>query len=396
MISATVRAPGPQTLHVRAFPKDRGRADHYFTAAAPPGLSAGEASRRVYGELCAAVSETGLAPVQEKVYGLLRERTAVLKAREAMFQTHGLDASLPVSYLEGRPVSGGGFAGVQMWAVRGKVETVRHPWGLGRLWSEGGSRFLYLPGVTGAAPDGPLPPGRAGQARRMFLNARSALRLHGFEFSHVVRTWIYLRRILEWYGGFNQVRNAIYRSPDFFGPSFQDRAPASTGIGGASRRGDCVMDVLALRPESRGGAAVERIRSSARQGPAPRYGSAFARATVLCDGPSRTIHVSGTASIDGSGKSVGPGDCERQCLQTLLNVAAILEERGAGLGDICSAALFCKDRRSYDAFLRVSRLLRLPPLPVIALLADVCRPELRVEIEAVAVRINPSEPKRPS
>ena len=367
-------------------------ADCYLTVCAPPGLSSGEAARRVYGKLGEVLAKRGLEPVQEKVYGALRERPAVLKARATALSAHGLDASLPVSYVEGRPVSGAGLAGVQIWALRsgrrgpGAVTTVRHPWGLGRLWTEGRRHFLYLSAVPGTGPEGTWSHSRSVQARRMFLNAQAGLRCHGFEFSDTVRTWIYLRDILDWYGRFNQVRNALYRGPDFFGRSFRNRAPASTGIGGRGAGGDCVMDLLAVQPEARGDADIEWIRRSARQGPAPRYGSAFTRAIVLKHGPTQTIHVSGTASIDAAGDSVGPRDPERQSLHMLLNVAALLEERGAGLEDIATSVLFCKDRRAHEAFLTVCRLLRLPQMPTIAVLADVCRPELEVELEAVAFR----------
>ena len=138
------------------------------------------------------------------------------------------------------------------------------------------------------------------------------------------------------------------------------------------------MDVLAVRPEKGDGRAFELIRRSSRQGPAPSYGSAFSRGAAIADGPRQTIHVSGTASIDASGRSIGIGDPEHQGRQMLLSVAALLQERGAGLKDVCTSVLFCKDRRSYDGFLRVRRRLRLPALPVIALLADVCRPELLI------------------
>jgi len=315
---------------------------------------------------------------------LTKERAAVLRARGAALRSRGLDATSPFSYIEGAPACAGGFAGVQLWAVRGPVRTVRHPGGRGRLWREGGRSFLYLPAVSGAAPGQDPARDRPRQARRMFLNARSALRRHGFAFRDVVRTWIYLRRILGWYGEFNQVRNALYRGPDFLGARFRDLAPASTGIEGRCGRGDCVMDVLAMRP-GRGGAPARRLRRSARQGPAPSYGSAFARAVALEDGSFRTIHVSGTASIDAAGRSVAAGDRPRQCRQTLRSVAAILKSGGAGLKDICTAVLYCKDRRAYAAFRKARRRLRAPAFPTIALSADVCRPELELELEAVAV-----------
>jgi enamine deaminase RidA (YjgF/YER057c/UK114 family) len=330
----------------------------------------------------------GLAPVREQIFGTIAQRRAVLAQRKAALRARGLAASLPFGYIEGAPVQGGGFAGVQLWAVRAPVRTVRHPGGLGRLWSEGGRCFLYLPAVIGTASDGSLPRDRTRQALRMLRNAKSALRHHGFGFPDVARTWIYLRRILDWYGDFNQVRNALYSGPDFLGARFRKLAPASTGIEGRGDRGHCVMDLLAVRPARRGGQPPARIlRRSARQGPAPNYGSAFARAVAIDGSGGRTILVSGTASIDAAGHSVAVGDAQRQSRQTLKSVAAILRSGGAGLEDICTAVLYCKQRSALSAFRAARRRLRTPSFPVIALLADVCRPELEVELEAVAVRV---------
>jgi len=48
--------------------------------------------------------------------------------------------------------------------------------------------------------------------------------------------------------------------------------------------------------------------------------------------------------------------------------------------------LFCKNEGVLEQYCQVTRLLQLGDFPVIPVVADVCRPELLVEIEAVAVR----------
>lgn len=375
-----------RSIKIRAF--GEGSEDVYLTALPSSGRSAA-AAREVYDALCAEIRARGLQPVQEKIYGLRSARAAVLKARAGAFAARGLDASLPMSYLEGRPVEGA-FAGVQLWALaRGRrgdpVRTVRHRCGDGRVWSDGRRRFLHLCAVDGASADGTLPSSRPAQARRMFLNARAVLRDNGFEFSDVARTWIYLRRILEWYPDFNAVRSALYRNPAFLGASFARRAPASTGIEGRGRRGDCVLDLLAIRSEDSRGSGVEWVRRSARQGPAPAYGSAFSRAVAFGPGARRTVHVSGTASIDSAGRSVAVGDPEAQSVETLRSVGAVLEACGTGFDAVATSVVYHKSRPAFAAFHRAARRLRLPSWPAVPLLADVCRPELLVEMEAVAV-----------
>jgi enamine deaminase RidA (YjgF/YER057c/UK114 family) len=98
----------------------------------------------------------------------------------------------------------------------------------------------------------------------------------------------------------------------------------------------------------------------------------------------RTVHISGTASINPAGDSVHVGDAELQSVETLLCIAAILEEQGGELENITSATLFCKNRDAWEAWNRVSRMLQVPAIPKVCVIADVCRHNLLVEMEAVA------------
>ena len=61
-----------------------------------------------------------------------------------------------------------------------------------------------------------------------------------------------------------------------------------------------------------------------------------------------------------------------------------IEGEGADLTDIRLATLFCKDRETLAIYERVTRQLGITRIPVLPVLADVCRPELMVEIEAMA------------
>jgi enamine deaminase RidA (YjgF/YER057c/UK114 family) len=99
----------------------------------------------------------------------------------------------------------------------------------------------------------------------------------------------------------------------------------------------------------------------------------------------RTVHISGTASINAAGASTHVGDAEHQSLEALMSIAAILDQQGGGLQDITSATLFCKNREAWEAWERATRLLGIPPIPKVCVQADVCRKDLLVEMEAVAV-----------
>jgi enamine deaminase RidA (YjgF/YER057c/UK114 family) len=148
-----------------------------------------------------------------------------------------------------------------------------------------------LPADTGAS--------RAVQTRSVFERAKDLLGEHGFRFEDTVRTWIYLDRLLEWYGEFNAVRNAFFEEQGLF----TRRVPASTGIGAANGSGSAmVMDLLAIRPKS--GQTVIATVDSPLQNPALDYKSAFSRAMEIRTPTHRSLMVSGTASIDPAGRTI--------------------------------------------------------------------------------------------
>jgi len=301
-----------------------------------------------------------VAWLQEKIYGLPFARAAALEG--------SLVDRESVSFIPCRPAAGGGIAGVQLWGVRGRGHVRPVPGG--RLCEGRGWRMLHLASIGGG--EGPADV----QAREMFERAAAAARSHGFEYGDTVRTWIYLRRLLDDYDGFNAARREFYARLRFSSGAL----PASTGIQAAFLSSGCQMDALLAQ-----GVPVTPIECTARQGRASTYGSAFSRGMELAIDGRRTIHVSGTASIDGEGRSLHRGDADGQSRETLRAVAAVLAERGAKLGDVVSATVFCKTPEVRSNFLRALDEAGVPELPAIYVVADVCRPELLVEMEAVAV-----------
>ena len=144
------------------------------------------------------------------------------------------------------------------------------------------------------------------------------------------------------------------------------------------------MDLLALDPAGRSAAKATAIHRSPRQDSSFNYGSAFSRGMVLEIEGRKTVHISGTASINPAGQSVHVGNAELQSFETLMCIASILEEQGGGLSHITSATLFCKDHAAWEAWQRVSILLQIPDFPKVCVQADVCRHDLLVEMEVVA------------
>jgi enamine deaminase RidA (YjgF/YER057c/UK114 family) len=353
-------------------------------------MPAGAAADEVFDRVAAALVNRGIQPIQEKLYGFTRIRGEILKRRDAIYRMRGLDRTMPVTWIQGTPLQGCEFCGVQIWGIAPNdgaqhVATIKNPvTGRGRVWTGRGFRMVHLPGVRGTTPEGVLADGPVAQASRMFGNVGLGLESHGLKLTNVVRTWIYSARLLDWYDDLNRVRTPFYRAAGFGaegGPAF----PASTGIMGQGDDEECQIDVLALECDEPGRATATPVRKSARQGSSFNYGSAFSRGMVLDIEGRRTVHVSGTASINTAGASTHVGDAEHQSLETLLSIAAILEEQGGGLQNITSATLFCKNRAAWEAWERVTRLLRVPEFPKVCVQADVCRHDLLVEMEAVAV-----------
>jgi enamine deaminase RidA (YjgF/YER057c/UK114 family) len=364
--------------------------EYRITATVEGAMPAGAAADDLFGQVASTLVNRKIQPIQEKIYGLTRARSNVLARRDGIYRQRGLDRTVPVTWIQGEPLLGCDFVGVQIWGVapsdgEPRVTTVNNPvTGRGRQWQGEGFRMLHLPAVRGTTEQGGLAEGPSAQARQMFGNVGLGLGAHGMKYTDVVRTWIYSRRLLDWYPELNAIRTGIYRAAGLGvegGPEF----PASTGIMGHTDDEECVMDVLALESEGAGAARAAAIRRSPRQDASFSYGSSFSRGMAIDIEGRRTVHISGTASINTAGASTYLGDPEHQSLDTLMSIAAILKDQGGSLHDIKSATLFCKSREAWEAWERASHLLGVPPIPKVCVIADVCRGDLLVEMEAVAV-----------
>ena len=101
--------------------------------------------------------------------------------------------------------------------------------------------------------------------------------------------------------------------------------------------------------------------------------------------------ISGTASIDEQGKSVHIGDFRAQMHRTLANITGLLASEGCTWHDIVRTTCYLRDiDRDYEAFNEERTAFfkeqGLNPLPAsTGIEAKLCRPELLVEIEAIAM-----------
>jgi enamine deaminase RidA (YjgF/YER057c/UK114 family) len=119
--------------------------------------------------------------------------------------------------------------------------------------------------------------------------------------------------------------------------------------------------------------------------------SSFSRGMRLDLGGLAVLLISGTASIDEQGNSICVGDFRGQCQRTFHNIAELLASEGATWHDVVRTTCYFRDiDRDYAEFneertaFYISQ--NLDPLPAsTGIEAKLCRPELLIEIEAIAI-----------
>ncbi len=354
------------------------------------------AAARALKDAAQALRRLDVHVLQEKIYGEVSESGALLQRRESCWRDHGLDAQGPVTMVGDPPAAGGMLAGVQITGVARRetadltCETVRQgSQAVGRELTGPGVRLLYLADLNGLGGSAGSPADAPDQAAEMFQRADALLRGHGFKYTDVARTWIYVSRLLDWYDDFNAVRTAFFRRVGVIDQDGRGMLPASTGIQGHHPRGaECFMDLVAMTRTATGEGEQQRafsqIRSS-HQCEASDYGSSFSRGMELPLGQARLLYVSGTASINQAGETVHLDDDRRQIQETLTAAGAVLGHVEASLEQVVTAVGFHKTAANYAAWQALASEGLIPSLPMIQVVADVCRHDLLYEIEPAAV-----------
>jgi enamine deaminase RidA (YjgF/YER057c/UK114 family) len=119
--------------------------------------------------------------------------------------------------------------------------------------------------------------------------------------------------------------------------------------------------------------------------------SSFSRGVRLGFGNVAVLLISGTASVGANGETLFPGDFRAQMRRTFANITALLESEGASWKDVVRTTCYLRDiERDYAAFNEERTAFygeqELDPLPAsTGIQAILCRPDLLVEIEAIAI-----------
>ena len=240
-----------------------------------------------------------------------------------------------------------------------------------------------------------------------FGQLAAELVLQGFKLGQLVRTWIYQGHLVlpegdtQRYKELNRARTDVFGKTSFLKKYLPKTYrgvvyPASTGIGADDF--DVVMSAVALDTKRQDVIVVPL--ENPNQTSAFDYGAAyspqspkFSRAMAVAVGDECLVFVSGTASITDS-ESRHSEDPVKQTEQTLDNIAMLIEGENltqhgipgvaCGLNNLECVRIYVK-RSSERELIRQVCERRLPEVPIIYTVADVCRPELLVEIEGIAL-----------
>ncbi len=238
-----------------------------------------------------------------------------------------------------------------------------------------------------------------------FQRMRALLQRVDVRFDQIIRTWLYLGGIVDAEGESQRYKELNRARADFYEgiPFLHDRMPvrdgaaypASTGIGADHR--DVVMSCIALDTDRSD--IIAMPLENPRQTPAFGYGChyspkspKFSRAMALSCGSYATLFISGTASITDS-ETQHEGDVEGQTHETLDNIEALIDgpnlrrhhlpEMSSSLERLALARVYIKRKSDYPKVAAICKK-RMGDVPTIYAVADVCRPDLLVEIEGVA------------
>lgn len=297
-----------------------------------------------------------------------------------------LDAGdVPVARIDTRPLAGPAALG-EVWRAPGKLYGGVD--GLVRYRTNGrvalGVVTLNEADVEAGADEGQRL--RAATAR-VYTDIFRCIRSLGL--ARIIRMWNYIPEItreiegVERYRHFNEARQKTFRSCQL---DVRGKVPAACALGSPSG-GPLVVYFLAGTDDV---TAIENPRQVAAYDYPDDYGAyspTFSRATVSGNPACPMLFISGTASIVGH-RTMHPGDALGQTRETVANIRALVGEANRAAG----TAYFELERFKYKAYVRrladlavisseLSAAIR-PAASIVYLLADLCRPDLLVEIEA--------------
>ena len=207
-------------------------------------------------------------------------------------------------------------------------------------------------------------------------------------YAHLIRVWNYFPDINALEDGMERYRSfSIGRQEAFvrYGRKIEE-SPAACALG--SHGGSLAIYFLAARTP---GAQIENPRQISAYHYPEQYGPrspAFSRATLAFADEAPTLFISGTASILGH-ETVHPGSVSLQTHETLNNIRAVIDQAGRDgfkIEDLERGLTLKAYVRHAEHMTEVRDIICGEwgaKIQLIVVLADICRVDLLVEIEAV-------------
>jgi enamine deaminase RidA (YjgF/YER057c/UK114 family) len=287
----------------------------------------------------------------------------------------------PVTWIDSGHTKGSHLSGTQLYAVIGPdVQRVEDDGRIAAsIFEDADARYCHLGDMRAADAS----ESREVQTQRTFDLMETVLDKVGMDFSNVIRTWIYLDDLLDWYDPFNVVRTDFFQARGVF-----DRlVPASTGISGANPYGAAMMaSALGVAPKS-AEFSVQTVNSPL-QCPAPAYGSSFSRGVEFGTPDCRRLSISGTASIEPGGATAYLDDIDAQIKLTFEVVEAILDSRNMDWDNVAKAMAYLKDASYLTALEQYCQANNVEQIPFVITENHVCRHDLLFEMELDAVAVD--------
>ncbi|HET6514588.1 MAG TPA: hypothetical protein VFG09_05460 [Thermodesulfovibrionales bacterium] len=310
-------------------------------------------------------------------------------------------ARLPVTSFVLQPPCSGAALALEIWTIGGTSVCVDQRCREASVVSYDGIRWVHCAGIMPAAPT----KNAYNQTLDVLERMRATLDRVGSGFEHVVRTWFYLGNITEpevhthRYEELNRARTDFYRDisfcPSLLRPDSPGSVyPASTGIGmaGTGLVGSCLTlqtrrnDMFLLPLEN-----PLQTPAYAYEPGSEHRSPQFSRAMALVSRDYVMTWISGTASIVNA-ESCHLNDVRKQTEQTIDNIEHLISPENFAAHGVHGAGAFLHDLAAVRVYLKRPEDLekcravcerRLADVPSLYITADVCRPELFVEIEGI-------------
>lgn len=275
------------------------------------------------------------------------------------------------------------------------------------VFRRNGIKLVVAAGLTGNIDSNSI----LQQSITAFELVQSILQAEEMEFSDIIRQWNYIEQITantnhndsasQHYQIFNDVRSKYYQKS-----GFENGFPAATGIGMdfggididfMAIKSGCENSIIGLKSPVQLDAysySKEVLAENNTMCDFCRTTPKFERAKVVITPESKWIFVSGTAAIKGQ-LSSGYQSVGQQTDMTIQSILSLISAENLSKHGIDSVAevnisylrAYIKYKEDLPVVKQICREY-FPLIPISFVVADICRPELLVEIEGQAIFIN--------